>query len=145
MRFGTAIAAITAVIAAVPLALFALTPASASSSTVTIVISTPGTTARHLESAFAAHHFKIKVTERRVSDELVGSILSVGAAGASSDDAGAIGEVQGRCKGGTLGCIDGLVLPQHYSGTVLVTLGVKATSKVVRRPLARNGTLTSHK
>jgi len=59
-------AAVTFGIAAVPLALFAsLTTASASGTNVTIVISKPSDAARQLESAFAAHHFKIAVAERR--------------------------------------------------------------------------------
>jgi hypothetical protein len=134
LRVGSALAAITVGIAAVPLALFAsLTPAGASSTNITIVISKPGDAARQLESAFATHHFKIAVVERPVSTDLVGSILSVSTVGASSDNAGAISELHGQCNGGASGCVDGLVLPLHYSGSVRVTVGVATTSKDVHQ------------
>jgi hypothetical protein len=135
LRVGSALAAITVGVVAVPLALFAsLTPAGASSTNITIVISKPGDAARQLESAFATHHFKIAVAERPVSTDLVGSILSVSTVGASSDNAGAISELHGQCNGGGSGCVDGLVLPLHYSGSARVTVGVAATSKDVHRP-----------
>ena len=135
LRVGSALAAITVGIAWIPLALVAsLTPASASSTTSTIVISKPGDAARQLESAFATHHFKIEVAERPVSTDLVGSILSVSTVGASSDNAGAISEIYGQCNGGGSGCVVGLVLPLHYSGFVRVTVGAATTSKDVRHP-----------
>jgi hypothetical protein len=125
------VAALTLGIAAVPLALFAsLTPASASGTSVTVVISKPSDAARQLESAFTAHHVKIAVVERPTSTELAGSILSVRTVDASRDGAGTISEILGRCNGGASGCVIGLVLPLHYSGTVRVTLGV-ATVKVI--------------
>ena len=135
LRVGSALTVLTVGIAAVPLALFAsLTPASASSTTITIVISKPGDAARQLESAFATHHFKIAVAERPVSTELVGSILSVSTVGASSDNTGAIMEVHGQCNGGGSGCVVGLVLPLHYSRTVRVTVGAAMTSMDVHHP-----------
>ena len=118
---------------AVPLALFAsLTPASASGTKITIVISKPGDAARQLESAFATHHLKITVVEEPVSTDVVGAILSVSTAGSSNGDAGAIREVHGRCNGGGAGCVVGLALPLHFSGSVRVTVGVATTSKGVR-------------
>ena len=130
LRIGSAMAAITLGIAAVPLALFAsLTPASASGTTVTIVISKSGDAARQLESAFATHHFKIAVVERPVSTDLVGSILSVSTVSASGDNTGAIREVHGQCNGGGSGCVVGLKLPLHFSGSVRVTVGTATTSK----------------
>jgi hypothetical protein len=131
-RIGSALAAITFGIAAVPL-FASLTPASASS-TITIVISKPGDAVRQLESAFATHHFKIGVAEKPVSTDLVGSILSVSAVGASIDNAGAIIELHGHCDGGASGCVDGLVLPLHYSGSARVTVGVPTTLKHVQHP-----------
>jgi len=132
LRVGSALASIALGIAAAPLALFAsLTPASASSTNITIVISRPGDAVRELESAFAAHHFKIAVAERPVSTDLVGSILSVSTVRTSSDNAGAIKELLGRCNGGGSGCMDGLVLPPNYSGSARVTVGVASTSKGV--------------
>jgi hypothetical protein len=133
LRVGSAVAAIIIGIAAVPLALFAsLTPAGASSTNVTIVISKPGDATRQLESVFAAHHFNIAVVERPVSKDLVGSIVSVSTVGALGGQTGAIRELHGQCNGGGSGCVDGLVLPLHYSGSVRVTVGVTTTPKDVR-------------
>ncbi len=111
-----------------------LTPASASSTNITIVISKPGDAARQLESAFAAHDLTIEIAERPVSTDLVGSILSVSSVSASSNNAGAIGKVYGQCNGGGSGCVVGLVLSPHYSGIVGVTVGVAATLKDVHYP-----------
>jgi hypothetical protein len=133
LRVGTALAAVTLGIAAVPLALFAsLTPASASGTSVTIVISKPSDAAQQLESAFAAHHVKISVAERPVAPDQVGSILSL-SVDASGHGAGAVSEIHGRCAGGASGCVVGIVLPLHYSGVVRVTLGATSSSKVLRR------------
>jgi len=125
------VAALTVGIAA----LFAsLTPASASSTNVAIVISKPSDAARQLESAFAIHHFKITVAETPVSTNLVGSILSLSTVGTSSDNALVINELHGKCNGGGSGCIDGLVLPVHYPGSARVTVGEATTPKNTRRP-----------
>jgi hypothetical protein len=130
LRVGSAVAALTLGIAAVPLALFAsLTPASASGTSVTVVISKPSDAARQLESAFTAHNVKFAVVERPTSMDLAGSILSVRTVDASRKNASAVTEIRGQCNGGASGCVIGLVLPLHYSGTVRVTLGV-ATAKV---------------
>jgi hypothetical protein len=135
LRVGSALAAIAVGIAAVSLALFAsLSPASATSTNVAIVISKPSDAARQLESAFAAHHFKITVAETPVSPNLVGSILSVNTVGTSGEHAHAISELHGQCNGGGTGCIDGLVLPLHYSGSARVTVGESTTSKDAHRP-----------
>jgi hypothetical protein len=135
LRVGSALAAITVGIAAVSLALFSsLTPASASNTNVTIVISKPSDAARQLESAFATHHFNITVAESPVSTNLVGSILSINTFGPSSEHAHAINEIHGRCNAGGSGCIDGLVLPLHYSGSARVTVGAATTSRIPRRP-----------
>jgi hypothetical protein len=124
--------ALTLGIAAVPLALFvSLTPASASGTRVTIVISKPGDAIRQLESAFATHHFRITVVERPVSTDVVGSILLVSTTGASRENAGAVSEMHGKCNNGASGCVVGLVLPLHYSGSVRVTVGAATTSKDV--------------
>jgi hypothetical protein len=132
-QVGTTLAAITVGIAAIPLALFAsLTPASASSTNVVIVISKSDDAARQLESAFSSHHFKITVTGRAVPTSLVGSILSVSTTGASSANARVISEVHGQCVGGAPGCIDGLVLPLHFSGTARVVIGRAAALDSVR-------------
>jgi hypothetical protein len=134
LRLGTTLAAITVAVAAVPLALLAsLTPASASNTNVVIVLSKPNDAVRQLESAFAAHHFKITVIEEPVPTRLVGSILSVSTRGDSSANAHGVAEMRGSCVGGGYGCVDGLVLPYHFSGDVHVTIGRATTLKGVQR------------
>lgn len=134
LRLGTTVAALAVFVAAVPLALFAsLDSASASSVNVVIAISNPNDAARQLESAFSSHHFQVTVTERVAPATLVGSILSVRAKGASSASARIISELRGPCVGGSSGCIDGLVLPRHFSGTAYVTIGRAAVRGVRSR------------
>lgn len=94
-----------------------------------IPASKPADAAQQLRSAFAAHHIKITVVEDHVSTDLVGSILSVTVAGASPGTTGKIREINGECVNGDSGCVDGLVLPRHYSGRARVTLGVATTPK----------------
>jgi hypothetical protein len=131
LRIGSVVAAIVLGVTVAPLALFAsLTPASASSNSVTIVISNTGDAAQQLETAFATHHFEIVVAERQVPAGVVGSILSVVNA---SGHAGTIGEVQGQCADGDRGCVVGLVVPSHFSGSARVTVGVATASRAVRR------------
>ena len=128
-RVGPALVALVLVIAGAPVALFAsLTPASASGTYVTIVISRPYDATRQLESAFDAHHFKFAVVERSVVTDVVGSILSIRTGHRASDNTGAIREVDGQCIDGRPGCVVGLVVPLHYSGSVRVTVGVSATA-----------------
>jgi hypothetical protein len=124
LRVGTTLAAIAVGVAAVPLAvLSSLTPASASNTNVVIVISKPNDAARQLESAFSAHDLKLTVIEKTVPTSLVGSILSVSTVRSSSDDTRVVAELRRSCPGIASGCIDGLVLPFHFSGDVRVTLG----------------------
>ena len=128
LRVRTALAAIMIGVAAVPVALLqSLAPAGASSTNVVIVISKPDDAARQLESAFSSLHFKITVSERVVPNRLVGSILSVDTSGATSATARSISELRGQCIDGASGCIDGLVLPRHFSGNARVTIGRAAT------------------
>ena len=140
LRIGTAMAAIVLVLTAVPAALFgSLTSASASGTYVTVLISKPGEAARQLEAAFASHHFKFAVVERSVATGAVGSILSFSTGHPSSDSAGAIREVDGQCNGGRPGCVVGLVIPLHYSGSARVTVGVAATPMDGNTPTSWNG------
>ena len=128
-RVGATLAAIMIGVTAVPLALFeSLAPASASSLNVVIVIAKPDDAARQLESAFSSHHFKITVTELVVPTMLVGSILSVNTEGTSSANNRVIRELHGVCMDRFSGCVDGLVLPFHFSGTARVTIGRAAHS-----------------
>jgi hypothetical protein len=131
---ATTLAAITVAVAAVPLGLLAsLTPASASNTNVVIVISKPNDAARQLDSDFAAHHFKITVTEKAVPARLVGSILSVSTTRASNGADRVVTELRGPCRGGAAGCVDGLVVPSHFSGDAHVTIGRSATFASVHR------------
>jgi hypothetical protein len=134
LRIGSVVTAIILGITVTPLALFAsFTPASASSNTVTIVISKPGDAARQLESAFATHHFKIAVVEVPVPAGVVGSILAIRTPSASGDNAGTIGEVRGQCISGDPGCVVGLVVPLHFSGNARVTVGVATTLRAIHQ------------
>jgi hypothetical protein len=127
-RTGSALLAMIIGVATVPLALFTfLTPANASSTSVTIVISPRGDATQQLQSAFASHHIKLEVDERPVATDLAGSILSVNAVSASRDGATAIRVIRGRCDGGGSGCVE-VLLPEHYSGIVRVTLGVTSST-----------------
>jgi hypothetical protein len=133
VRVGSALVAIAVGIVAVPLAMFAtLTPANASGIDVTVLISPHGNAVQQLESAFAAHHFKITISQLPVSAVRVGSILAVSTTSASGNNTGAIGEIHGQCNGGGTGCVVGLVLPLHYSGTARVTVGAATTARDVR-------------
>jgi hypothetical protein len=124
IRLGATMAVLAIGATTVPLALLtSLTPASASSTNVVIVISKPADAAPQLESAFSSHHFKLTVTERAVPTRLVGSILSVTIYGESSASDRVISELRGKCSDGALGCINGLVLPRHFSGRAHVTIG----------------------
>jgi len=130
LRVGTTLAAIAVGVASVPLAMLApLTPASASNTNVVIVISNPNDAARQLESAFASHDFKLTVIEKTVPTSLVGSILSVSTTRSSSDTP-VVAEIRRPCLGSASGCVDGLVLPFHFSGDVRVTIGRATALKV---------------
>jgi hypothetical protein len=134
LRLATTLAAITVGIAAIPLVVLAsLTPANASNTNVVIVISKPNAAARQLETAFAAHHFKITVIEEAVPTSLVGSILSVSTTRASSSDASVVTEIYGRCHASATRCGAGLVLPFHFSGNVRVTIGRATTPESPNR------------
>jgi len=131
-RFGSALAAILFGIAAGPLALFAsLTPASASGTTVTIMISKPDDAVRQLESAFAADHITMTIYEKSVPPDVVGSILSVSSIGSSSGNDIVLSEIHGRCNDGSPRCVVGLEIPLNFAGTIQVTVGEATTSKDV--------------
>jgi hypothetical protein len=132
MRIGTAITAIILVIAAAPLALFAsLTPASASGTRITIVISNNRDAVRQLSSALKADAFNIAVVGTPVSSDRVGSILSIKTS-SQSGSVGAITLVRGRCTDGSSGCVIGLALPSHYDESAQVAVGVPMTFQDTR-------------
>ena len=124
VRVGSALAALAIGAAAIPMALLtSLTPASASSANVIIVISRPADAAGQLESAFSSHHFKVTVSERAVPARLNGSILSVSTYGKIDSNDRVVSVLRGKCVDDTLGCDYGLVLPRHFSGVAHVTIG----------------------
>jgi hypothetical protein len=124
VRTGAALAVLAIGVATLPLAvLTSLTPASASSANVVIVVSKPAEAARQLESAFAAHHFKLTLAETTVRTRLNGSILSVTIQGATGTHNRVVGELRGRCADGRPGCTYGVVLPRDFSGHARVTIG----------------------
>jgi hypothetical protein len=134
LRVSTTVAAIAVGVAVAPLALLAsLAPAGASNANVVVVISKPDTAAQQLETAFATRGFKISVSEKAAPTWLVGSILSLSTTGSPSANNHVISEIRGPCHGSATGCIDGLVLPLHFSGTARVTLGQATTIEHARR------------
>jgi len=127
-RVSTTVVALVVGVAAVPLALLtSLTPASASSTNVVIVISNPADAAGQLKAAFSSHHFRLTLSERAVPARLIGSILSVSTYGRSGARDRVVSEVRGACPDAARGCTRGLVLPRHFSGVAHVTIGQAAT------------------
>ncbi|MGB8178929.1 MAG: hypothetical protein WCF63_02080 [Acidimicrobiales bacterium] len=127
-RVSTTVVALVVGVAAVPLALLtSLTPASASSTNVVIVISNPADAAGQLKAAFSSHHFRLTLSERAVPARLIGSILSVSTYARSGARDRVVSEVRGACADGARGCTRGLVLPRHFSGVAHVTIGHAAT------------------
>jgi hypothetical protein len=125
----TALAALTIGAGALSFGLFAsLSAASASSANIVIVISHPDNAVNELEASFAEHHLQITVTEHASSEKLLGSIVSLTAT-RSPSGARAISELRGRCVNGAEGCVDGLVVPPHYSGITVVVIGRGTSSR----------------
>jgi len=126
----TTLAALTIGAGALSLGLFAsLSAASASSTNIVIIIRHPYNAARQLETAIAEHHLRITVTERTASTKLVGSIVSLTPTGSSASGERAISELRGPCVNGAVGCVDGLIVPPHYSGSAVVVIGRSAKSR----------------
>jgi hypothetical protein len=76
-----------------------------------------------LAAVFKSHHFDIGVEQLPVSPTLVGSILATRTTGHSTDGNGILGRVTGPCAGGAGTCTQGLLLPSHFSGQMLVLVG----------------------
>jgi hypothetical protein len=79
--------------------------------------------AAELQAVFKAHHFDIAVEQLPVSPSLVGSILGTKTPGRSTGSTGILGRVTGTCAGGAAGCTQGLLLPSHFSGHMVVLVG----------------------
>ena len=79
--------------------------------------------ATQLEAVFKSHHFDIGVEQLPVSPSLVGSVLATRTTGRSTPSDGIVGRVSGTCAGGTGTCTEGLLLPSHFSGQMLVLVG----------------------
>jgi hypothetical protein len=76
-----------------------------------------------LAAVFKSHHFDIGVEELPVSPTLVGSILATQTSGNSTGSNGILGRITGTCAGGAGACTQGLLLPSHFSGQMLVLVG----------------------
>jgi hypothetical protein len=133
LRVGVTMAAATIAFSAIPLALFAsLTPANAANTNVTVLISNLNDAAGQLEAVFARHHFQITVAQMAVPMRLAGSIVSFKAVGRPDAGSRVVSRIHGRCADGTTGCVDGLVLPLHFSGQALLTVGRMAANARAR-------------
>jgi hypothetical protein len=84
--------------------------------------------AAQLAAVFKSHHFDIGVKQLPVSPSLVGSVLATTTTGQSTGSDGIVGRVTGTCAGGTGTCTEGLLLPSHFSGQMLVLVGRAARS-----------------
>jgi hypothetical protein len=82
-----------------------------------------------LTAVFKSHHFDIGVQQLPVSPSLVGSILATKTIGQSTGSNGILGRITGTCAGGAGACTQGLLLPSHFSGQMLVLVGRVAGPK----------------
>ena len=99
-----------------------LSPAGAAS-VVRAGITNRSQAAAELQEVFKAHHFDITVEQLPVSPSLVGSILGTRALAHLTGRDGVLGRVTGTCAGGAPGCTQGLLLPSHFSGHMVVLVG----------------------
>jgi hypothetical protein len=76
-----------------------------------------------LTAVFKSHHFDIGVQQLPGSPSLVGSILATKTIGQSTGSNGILGRITGTCAGGAGACTQGLLLPSHFSGQMLVLVG----------------------
>ncbi len=72
---------------------------------------------------FKSHHFDIVVEQLPVSPSLVGSVLATTTTRQPTGSDGIVGRVTGTCAGGAGSCTEGLLLPSHFSGQMLVLVG----------------------
>jgi hypothetical protein len=104
-----------------------LSPAGAAS-VVRVGITNRSQAAAELREVFKAHHFDIAVEQLPVSPSLVGSILGTRDLTHLTGREGVLGKLNGTCVGGSAGCSQGLLLPSHFTGHVVVLVGRAARS-----------------
>ena len=102
-RLGAAMGALVAAACSlsVSLALVSSSAPASAASVVRLRITDRAGAAGQLRSLLRAHHFGITVTQEPVSPSLVGSIITFGARG----------------------CVDGIVLPVHFTGAARIVVG----------------------
>ena len=124
-RLRTGMAALVAAtsLAAVSL-LVSIPPATAGAADVVRAdITSRAEAAAELTAVFKSHHFDIGVKQLPVPPSLVGSILATKTTGHSTGSNGILGRITGTCAGGAGACTQGLLLPSHFSGQMLVLVG----------------------
>ena len=124
-RLRTGVAALVAAtsLAAVSL-LVSIPPAPAGAADVVRAdITSRAEAAAELTAVFKSHHFDIGVKQLPVPPSLVGSILATKTTGHSTGSNGILGRITGTCAGGAGACTQGLLLPSHFSGQMLVLVG----------------------
>jgi hypothetical protein len=116
-RLGAAVGALLAAACSLGVSLALLSPSvpASAASVVRVRITSRGDAARQLQSVLRARHVDVAVTQEPVSPSLAGSIISTGRGGLSG--------IAGPCAGGAWGCMDGIVLPAHFTGTARIVVG----------------------
>jgi hypothetical protein len=87
------------------------------------VITSRAEAGAELAAVFKSHRFDIGVEQLPVSPTLVGSILATRTTGQSTAGTGILGRITGTCAGGAGTSTQGLLLPSHFSGQMLVLVG----------------------
>jgi hypothetical protein len=124
-RLGAAVGALllAAGCLGVPLALLSSSAPASAAIVVRARITNSRDAAGQLRSLFRSRHFRISVTQEPVSPSLVGSIIHAGITGSAVHADSILSELTGPCPGGARGCIDGLALPAHFTGSAHVVVG----------------------
>ncbi|MGD0810676.1 MAG: hypothetical protein ABSA91_13360 [Acidimicrobiales bacterium] len=123
LRTGAAALVAATSLAAVSL-LVSVPPAPAGAAgVVRAVITDRAEAAAQLEAVFKAHHFDIRVEELPAPSNLVGSIVATETARGSTGSDDILGRISGTCASGSGLCTQGLLLPSHFSGHMLVVVG----------------------
>ena len=124
-RLGAAMGALVAAACSlsVSLALVSSSAPASAASVVRLRITDRAGAAGQLRSLLRAHHFGITVTQEPVSPSLVGSIITFGARGPSAGRGNVFSGITGPCAGGARGCVDGIVLPVHFTGAARIVVG----------------------
>jgi hypothetical protein len=124
-RLRTGVAALVAATSLAAVSLLASVPPApaGAAGVVRADITSRAQAGAELAAVFKSHHFDIGVEQLPVSPTLVGSILATRTTGHSTDGNGILGRVTGPCAGGAGTCTQGLLLPSHFSGQMLVLVG----------------------